>query len=69
MPELVDLLERVGKDARLRHASRAQLDNELASAGIDAGARTALLDGDTARLEALLGASPNVCCMVYAADA
>jgi len=68
MPELIDFLERMGQDSRLRHAGPARLDAELASIGINGETRTALLNGDTAALESILGATPNVCCLVVGPD-
>jgi hypothetical protein len=66
MSKVIDFLERLGKDAQLRHASDSELEQALAHAQIDPAVREAILLRDQRRLEALLGASPNVCCMILA---
>ncbi len=55
----------MGRDARLRHATGAELEAALVAAGIDSGAREALLGGDQNRLESLLGATHPICCLVH----
>lgn len=68
MPETIDFLERMGEDARLRHASRDELESELVRIGINADARTALLNDDNTQLTALLGANANTCCVLQLPD-
>lgn len=68
MTSVIDFLERLGQDARLRHASAEELDRVLVSAQIDPAVRAALLGEDQRQLEALLGAATNVCCMVHAPE-
>jgi hypothetical protein len=65
MSNVVDFLEQIGRDVHLRYATEAELELALRQAGIAPDVRSALLDADRERLEALLGASANVCCMVH----
>lgn len=64
MSNVIDLLERLGSDPALRHASDATLEQALIAAQVDPAIRDALLARDQRRLETLLGASANVCCMI-----
>ena len=66
MSNIIDFLERLGTDAKLRNASDAELEQALVHAQIDPEVRAAILAGDQKRLESLLGATTNVCCVVYA---
>lgn len=56
MLNLIDFLERVGRDAKLRRGA-SQVDIELALAGalIEPGVRSAILAGDRTKLGSLLG--------------
>lgn len=65
MPDVIEFLERLGRDASLRHAPAAVLEQVLRDAQIDARLREALMRGDQAGLEAVLGVN-NVCCMIFA---
>jgi hypothetical protein len=63
--EVIEFLERLGSDARLRHASNEEVAQALARAGIeDPAARATILRGDRLTLESLLGAKANVFCGV-----
>ena len=64
MSNVIDLLERLGKDAQLRHASDGELEQAMIRAQIDPAVRAAILLRDQRRLEELLGADANVCCMI-----
>jgi len=64
MSNVIDLLEKLGSDPDLRHASAAVLEQALREANVDPAIREALLTRNQQRLEALLGASANVCCMI-----
>lgn len=64
MSNVIDFLERLGKDAELQRASDAELEQALIGAQIDPAIREAILLRDQRRLESLLGANPNVCCMI-----
>lgn len=66
MSNVIDFLERLGKDARLSRASDATLERALADAQIDPAVGEAILLRDQRRLEDLLGANSNVCCMIIA---
>jgi hypothetical protein len=64
MSNVIDLLERLGQDAQLRHASDGELEQALIRAQVDPAVRDAILMRDQRQLEALLGANANVCCMI-----
>jgi hypothetical protein len=66
MSNVIDFLERLGKDAHLRRASDPELEQALIRAQIDPAVREAILLRDQRRLESLLGATANVCCAIYA---
>jgi hypothetical protein len=68
MTDAIDFLEQLGGNARLRHAPIAELERVLAASGIDPGVRSALLADDTVRLGELLGAQPNICCLIVKPD-
>jgi hypothetical protein len=65
MSNVIDFLERMGQDAKLRYAVGEEFETALAAADVDPAARAALVNEDRSRLEALLGASANVCSMVH----
>jgi hypothetical protein len=67
MTNVVDFLDRVGRDAELRYATAEEIERVLAQEQIGPAMRGALFD-DGAQLEALLGAQPNICCMVHQPD-
>jgi hypothetical protein len=64
----VDFLEQLGRNARLHRAPSAELEQALAGARIDPELRSALLSDDALRLGELLGAQPNICCLVEKPD-
>ena len=68
MMDAIDFLEQLGQSARLRHAPGAELERALAASGIDPGVCSALLADDTSRLGELLGAQPNICCLIVKPD-
>jgi len=68
MSNIVDFLERLGRDAQLRYAASAEVEEALLRAQIAPALRAALLAEDSRRLEALLGVKANVCCMVHVPD-
>jgi hypothetical protein len=68
MMDVIEFLDQLGRNTRLRHAARAELERAIAAAGIDPELRSALLADDPLRLGALLGAQPNVCCLVVKPD-
>ncbi len=65
MSDVIDFLERWGRDAQLRHATGAELTRALASAQIEPFLRKAILAADQRHLEFLLGTQPNVCCLIF----
>jgi hypothetical protein len=65
MSNIIDLLERLGQDARLHEATHAEIDQLLQDAGASADVRAAVAAGDQRRLESLLDISSNVCCLIF----
>ena len=61
MPNVIDFLERAGQDALLRRASHVDVELALANAQIEPELRSAILDRDISRLEALLERGPLLC--------
>jgi hypothetical protein len=68
MTDAIEFLEQLGRNARLRHAPTAELERALAATGIDPELRCALLADDPLRLGELLGAQPNICCLIEKPD-
>jgi hypothetical protein len=66
--DVIEFLDQLGRNARLRHAAPDELERAIVAAGIDPELRSALLAADPLRLGALLGAQPNVCCLVVKPD-
>ena len=64
MSSIIAFLEELGKNAQLRDAAVADLEDVMIVSAIDPEVRAAILAEDQKRLEVLLGASTNVCCMV-----
>ena len=64
MMDLIDFMDRMGREAPLRYAERDVLTKALVDAQIDPLARKAVVAADQRHLEFLLGAQPNVCCLV-----
>jgi hypothetical protein len=62
---VIDFLERFGRDADLRRATPEQMERALSGAGIDPELRAAILGKDPQALSALLGAPPVVCCLIH----
>ncbi|HEV8333065.1 MAG TPA: hypothetical protein VGQ22_16690 [Steroidobacteraceae bacterium] len=68
MMDPIEFLDRLGSNARLRHAAPGEIEQALDAAGIDPGLRSALLADDPLRLGELLGAQRNVCCLIVKPD-
>jgi hypothetical protein len=68
MSNVIDFLERMGRDAQLRSATGLEVEAALVRAGIEPSARAAILSGDQLQLESLVGASHNICCMINVPD-
>lgn len=64
MLDAVSFLERLGGDASAHDASIADINRQLAEVGVGPAVRAALVSGDREELERLLGARPNVCCLI-----
>lgn len=65
MTNVIDFLESLGRDARLRHATGDELNDALTGAQITPALRTALFGEDQRQIEILLGATTNVCCLIH----
>jgi hypothetical protein len=68
MSNVIDFLERMGRDASLHSCTRQELDQEMKRAGIDPAVISALQSGNYRALEQLLGANAHVCCLIRAPD-
>ena len=68
MSDLIDFLEKMGGDSQSRFVTGPGLEEALTRAGIDPTVRAALLAGDQLQLEALIGASHNVCNLINLPD-
>lgn len=68
MSNVIDFLERMGRDAQLRYATGVEIQQVLADEQIEPAVRAAIMCDDQLQLEVLLGATTNVCCMVHPAE-
>ena len=64
MSNVIGFLERMGRDAQLRHAGNEEMQSALNGAIFDPEMQAAILQGDQSVLEELLGARTNVMCLV-----
>ena len=62
MSNVISFLETIGQDARLRHAAKDEMELALARTRIEPDLQAAILSGEQARLEALLGTRTNLIC-------
>jgi len=69
MADVIEFLERMGRDAQLRHASEAVLEQAMRDAHLSPSARAALMCGDRADIEAAIGADGRVSGIVWVPDA
>lgn len=67
MSNVIDFLERMGQDAQLRQASRTEVELALEGEQLDVRAREAILAGDQAALDELLGRGV-LCCLLLPAE-
>lgn len=63
MFDVIDFLERVGRDAQWRHASRDEVGLALSDAEVDPQLCVAIFAKDGRELQALLGQAP-FCCLI-----
>jgi hypothetical protein len=68
MSDLIDFLDRMGRDSQLRFATERGLEEAMTGAGIAPTAQSAVLAGDQLRLESHLGVRHNVCNLVNLPD-
>ena len=68
MSNVIDFLERMGRDASLHSCTRQELEQEMKCAGIDPAAIAALQSGNYRALEQLIGANAHECCLIRAQD-
>jgi hypothetical protein len=62
--DIIDFLERFGQEGLPRGTEAQALEEALAELGSPEEVMEALTRGDRGALEALTGATPNVCCAV-----
>ena len=65
MTEIIDFLQKLGQDARLRHAGYGEIRAALAAARIDKVAGDAILAGDERTLAQYLAAPSEICCLIF----
>jgi hypothetical protein len=61
MLNVIDFLERAGRDAQFRNASQVDVELALENTQIEPELRSAILARDQSRLEALLERAPLLC--------
>lgn len=64
MMDPIDFFEKVGRDARLRYATSAELEDAVARAELDPAIQAAIINDDARELRALLGAPAQLCCLI-----
>jgi hypothetical protein len=64
MSNVITFLERMGRDAQLRHASQGEVELALARTRISPELQAAILAHDKQALEELLGGNNIVCCLI-----
>jgi hypothetical protein len=64
MSNVIDFLEQMGRDAQWRQVTGEAMQAALIQAGIEPPLRAAILGEDRGLLESLVGANPNICCMI-----
>ena len=64
MSNVIDFLERMGRDGKLRHASTKDMEGALEVAQIDPQLAAAILAKDSALIESLLGDSKIYCALM-----
>ncbi|HEY8682013.1 MAG TPA: hypothetical protein VIM06_02490 [Rhodanobacter sp.] len=64
MSNVIDFLEKIGGNAKLRHASQGEVELALASEQIGPELSAAILAKDGQQIEKLLGQTPY-CCLLF----
>lgn len=64
MSNVIDFIERMGQDARLRYGSRAELEIALENEDLEPSLQVAILTGDQAKLDRVLGQGV-LCCLLF----
>jgi hypothetical protein len=59
MVDVIDMLERMGSDAGMRDAPRQELERALNAGQINEPVREAILSGDRAAVQSLMGTGPQ----------
>jgi len=65
---MIDFIEQWGQQARWRAATGEVMEAALLEAGFGADERAAIVAPRTELLELMIGARPNVCCVVFAPE-
>lgn len=65
MRDVIDFLEQIGQNALLRNAPETVHEQALRDSQISPQLHAALVRGDRAEIESILGINNNVCCLVY----
>ncbi len=65
---IIEFLERMGRDAPLRGATATEIQDALIRADLPSNLWTVISSLEPGALETLVGASANVCCLVYSPD-
>jgi hypothetical protein len=68
MSNVIDFIEQWGQQARWRAVTGEVMEAALLEAGFDADERAAILAPQPGLLESMIGARPNVCCLVNVPD-
>lgn len=64
MSNIIEFIERLGRDATLRNATAAEIEEALSHAGVEPALRPVIFADDPSLLESLLGARTGLCCMI-----
>ncbi len=64
MQDVISFLDRLGRDAALKHATLGKLDEVMRSEGLEPTIRSAILRKDAQDLATLVGADKDLCCMI-----
>jgi hypothetical protein len=62
MSDVIDLLEKIGQDAKLRYGARSEVESFLHAARVERTTQLAIVGGGRRELEQAVNATANVCC-------